>query len=339
VTRLRFAVPLLLVAGLVVPTVAQQKDGGKQKSKESPPQTASQPAKDAGGGTTLKWEFQKDKPIYQEMTTVTKQTMKVMGMDVSQDQSQTFIFSWTPKEQDKDKNWVVNQKIEAIRMEIKIADNKISFDSTKDTQAATNPLSDFFKALVGSEFKVILSPDFKIKNIEGRDEFINKLIKSNPQMEGLLKQILSDEALKQMAENAFAALPNGPVTKGQSWERKSTVVMGPIGTYETSYKFTYDGKEGKLDKIKVDTTLKYVPPGANSSSSLPFKIKGAELVAKNATGTILYDPEKHWIDSSDSKLTLEGKLTVDINGQTNDVQLNQDQTTKVKTTDTNPVKK
>jgi Family of unknown function (DUF6263) len=338
VTRLRFAAALLLVAGLAIPTLAQQKDPGKQKSKETP--AASQPAKEApGGGTTMKWEFQKDKPIYQEMTTVTKQTMKVMGMDVTQDQSQTFVFSWTPKEQDKDKNWVVNQKIEAIKMEIKIADNKITFDSTKDTQATGNPLADFFKALVGSEFKVILSPDFKIVKIEGRDEFINKLVKSNPQMEGLLKQILSDEALKQMAENAFAALPNHPVTKGQSWDRKSTVVMGPIGTYETNYKFTYEGKDGKYDKIKVDTNLKYVPPGTNSSSSLPFKIKGADLVAKNAGGTILYDPEKHWIESSDSKLTLEGKLTVDINGQTSDVQLNQDQTTKVKTTDTNPVKK
>jgi hypothetical protein len=339
VIRLRFLAAILLAAGMVLPTLGQQKGADKQKGKE-PAKPSTQPAKDsAGAGASLKWEFQKDKPIYQEMTTATSQTMKVMGMDVTQDQSQTFVLSWTPKEQDKDKNWVVKQKIEAIKMDIKIADNKITYDSTKDAQGTANPLGDFFKALVGSEFTITLSPDFKILKIEGRDEFINKLIKANPQMEALLKQILGDDALKQMAENAFAAVPNTTVQKGQTWERTSKVVMGPIGTYDTTYKFTYEGKEGKFDKIKVDTTLKYTPPGPNSAGSLPFKIKGADLNAKDAKGTILFDPEKHWIDSSESKLTLEGKLSIEINGQPSEVQLTQNQTTKVKTSDTNPVKK
>src|SRR5437763_11088314 len=57
---------------------------------------------------TLKWEFTKDKPFYQTMNTVTKQNMNVMGMTITQDQDQTFIFSWTPKEQDKDKNWIID---------------------------------------------------------------------------------------------------------------------------------------------------------------------------------------------------------------------------------------
>ena len=40
----------------------------------------------------LKWEFQKDKPIYQEMTTNTKQSMDVMGQKIDQNNSQTFVF-------------------------------------------------------------------------------------------------------------------------------------------------------------------------------------------------------------------------------------------------------
>src|SRR5438105_2462164 len=64
-----------------------------------------------GKPVNLSWKFEKDKTFYQEMTTETKQTMKVMGTDVNQTQKQTFIYSWTPVEQDKDKNWVVKQKI------------------------------------------------------------------------------------------------------------------------------------------------------------------------------------------------------------------------------------
>jgi anti-sigma28 factor (negative regulator of flagellin synthesis) len=288
---------------------------------------------------TLKWEFQKDKPFYQEMKTTTKQTMKVTGMEISQTQEQGFTFSWTPKEQDKDKNWIVNQKIEAIKMDIEMGGNKISYDSLKDTSGTGNPLADFFKALVGSEFKLTISPDMKVLKIEGRDEFMQKLAKANPQMEPLLKQILSDDALKQMADPAFAAVPNKPVKKGDSWEKTSKLNMGPIGTYDTTYKYTYDGKDGKLDKIKMTTNLTYQTPGANAAGNLPFKIKDANLKSKNAEGTIWFDNEKHRLEKSDLKLKLEGKLTIDISGNTTDVELTQDQTTTVNTTDTNPIKK
>lgn len=307
--RYLLAVPLLV--GLVVPALAQD-------------------------AVTLEWKFEKDKAFYQEMSTDTKQTMKVMGMDITQNQKQTFILSWTPKEQDKDKNWIVVQKIEGVKMDIEIGGNKITFDSTKDTGAG-NPLADFFKALVGSEFKLTISPQMKVTKIEGKDEFIKKLISANQQMEPLLKQILSDEALKQMADPAFAAVPDKPVKKGDSWTKESKLNMGPIGSYDTTYKYTYEGKEGDLDKIKVETTLKYSPPGENTAGGLPFRIKSADLKTKDASGTILFDNKKHRLASSEMNLKLEGKLTIEIGGMTTEVDLTQTQKTTVKTTDDNPL--
>jgi hypothetical protein len=288
---------------------------------------------------TLKWEFEKGKPFFQELTTETKQTMKVMGMDVTQNQKQTFIFSWTAKEQDKDKNWIVTQKIEGVKMDIEIGGNKINYDSTNPATGTGNPLADFFKALVGSEFELTISPDMKITSIKGRDEFLNKLIKANPQMEPLLKQILGEEAMKQMADPAFAAVPEKPVKKGDTWEKKSSLNMGPIGSYDTTYKYTYEGKDNKLEKIKMDTATTYQPPGANAGGNLPFKIKAAKLESKGGTGTVLFDNDKHRVDSSEMKLKLEGELTIDISGMTTAVNLVQDQTTTVKTSDQNPTTK
>src|SRR5207237_10782048 len=95
-----------------------------------------------GKEVTLKWDFQKGKPFYQEMTTTTKQTMKVMGMEVTQNQTQKFVFSWTPIEQDKDKNWIVDQEIVAVMMDIEIGGQKIPYDSTKDNGVSGSPLSD-----------------------------------------------------------------------------------------------------------------------------------------------------------------------------------------------------
>jgi hypothetical protein len=285
----------------------------------------------------LKWEFKKDQPFYQTVDTSTTQSMKVMGMDHTQTQKQTFTFSWTPKEQDKDKNWVVAQKIEAVKLNVEIGGNKVEYDSTNPSTVAGNPLADFFKALVGSTFTLTISPEMKVLKIDGRQEFVDKLVKSNPQMEPLLKQILSDEALKQMADPAFACVPNKPVKKGDTWDKKSTLNMGPIGNYDTVYKYTYEGKADKLDKIKVDTTLAYQPPGPNAGGALPFQIKAAKLESKGGTGTILFDNVKHRLERSDLKLKLDGKLTISIGGMNTDVELNQDQTVVVTTSDKNPV--
>jgi hypothetical protein len=286
----------------------------------------------------LKWKF--DKPFYQTMTTETKQTMKVMGMDISQNQEQTFIFSWTPKEVDANKNQVLIQKIEGVKMKIEIGGNTINYDSTpgKDV-AAGNPLAEFFRALVGSEFKLTVSPDMKILKIEGREEFVKKLINANPQMDALLKQILSEEALKEMADPAFAAVPNKPVKKGESWAKNSKLNMGPIGSYDTEYKYTYEGKDGKLDKIKVETNLKYIPPSAQAAGVLPFQIVAADIKSKNSSGTILFNSEAGRLESTDMNLQLEGKLTIAIGGSNTEVDLQQTQKTTVKTTTDNPIKK
>jgi hypothetical protein len=290
----------------------------------------------------LEWKYEKNKPFYQEMTTKTEQDMKVMGMTIKQEQNQTFYFSWTPIEE-KDKVWTIKQKIEGLKMEIKIGNTPISYDSTKEGGGANNPLGDFFKVLVGAEFTLTVGPDMKVKEIKGKEEFLKKLVQTNQMMENLLRQILSDDALKQMADPAFGVIPGKEVKKGESWTKTSTLNMGPIGTYDSNLKYTYEGKDDKdknLDKIKVETDLKYkAPTAAPAGGPLPFKIISADLKSKEATGSILFDAAKGRLANSKMNMKLEGKLSIDISGMTSEVELTQAQTTEVKTSDQNPVAK
>jgi hypothetical protein len=287
---------------------------------------------------TLNWKFDKGKTFYQEVTTDTEQKMEVMGMKIEQKQKQTFIFSWTVKDA-TDKEVTLVQKIEGVKMNIDIGGNKIDFDSTKEAGAG-NQLSDFFKALVGAEFTLTIDKKtLEIKDIKGAKEFVEKLVKANQQMEPLLKQILSDKALKQMAEPTFSAIKQGEeVKKGDTWKRTSSLDMGPIGKYETSYTYKYEGKDGKLDKLSVETTLTYTTP-PNDATGLPFKIKSADLKSSNGKGTVLFDNDKGRLASSDTELTLKGKLSIEIGGMTTEVTLDQTQKTTVKTMDENPIKK
>ena len=149
--------------------------------------------------STIKWKFEKEKTFYQKVVTKTVQKMKVTGTDINQEQNQTFFFSWTPVKQDGD-NWELKQKIEGVILNIDIGGTKVQHDSTKES-TSTTPLSDFFKALVGTEFLVTINTkDMKVTKIAGREEFVKKLVNSNPQMQPLLDKILSEKTMVEMAE-------------------------------------------------------------------------------------------------------------------------------------------
>jgi RNA polymerase sigma factor (sigma-70 family) len=183
------------------------KDSGKRQKlidlfiQERQARQEAKKKKEEGQPIELTRNFDKGKFFSQTMTTEAKQTMKVMGSEVVQNQEQTFYFSWTPEKQDGD-NWTVKQKIEGVKVTIDIGGNKVEYDSTK-AQSGTNPLADFFKALVGAEFTLTIDKNMKVTKIEGREKFLEGLGKANPQMKPLLEQILSEEALKEMADKAL----------------------------------------------------------------------------------------------------------------------------------------
>jgi hypothetical protein len=295
-----------------------------------------------GQDVELAWKFAKDAKFYQTMKTTTNQTMKLMGQDIKQEQYQEFVFSWTVKDVN-DKAVVLEQKIDSVNMNIKIGTNTITYNS-KDQAAAENPLSMFFKPLIGSSFTVTLDPaTMKVTKVDGREDFVKKLSEANPQMAGLLKTILSEEQLKQMAEPPFMVTPDKgkKVKKDESWTRESKLAMGPIGTYDAKYTFTYkgpekkmvDGKEATLEKIEMKTELAYKPPDPKEASPLQFKIEGGSLKTTEATGTIYFDKEKGRVASTEMNVKLEGKLNISVADQKAEVELSQTQKTETSTTD------
>ena len=121
-------------------------------------------------------EVRQGRPYYQEMTTHTIQNIKVQGLDVGQNQDQTFYFKFEPLKQEGDK-WIVKQTIEGVKMKIDIAGSPVTYDSTNESPpAGTNTaLSEFFKALKGSQFTLTIGKDCTVEKVEGREEFVKKL--------------------------------------------------------------------------------------------------------------------------------------------------------------------
>ena len=304
--------------------IAKQKE--KEKEKEQPV---------VGGGEKLPFTAfdPKSKPFFQEQKTETEQNMEVQGQKVTQRQSQTFMILWTPKEKDKDGNYVVTQQIKGVKMNIDIGGNKIEYDSTKKN--AKNPMTDFFDKLM-DEKQILtfhISPDLKVKKIEGREDFIKNLSDINPQMKNLLNAILSDKALTKMAEPTWWAYPpNGVVPADKKWKETATLELGPIGTYKTDFDFTFKGD----DKIGIKTSLTYSPPAAADKAGLPFVIEDAELKSKSGEGEAIYDKTAGRFKETKLDMELKGDLKIAVGNQTTNVQLTQTQKSSSITRDDNP---
>ncbi len=286
----------------------------------------------------LEAKFEKDKTFYQTVTVETTRDLKSAGATANEKSKLTFFLACTPLKQE-DKNWVVKLKVEGAQVDVEGGGHKVAYDSTKDDNPP-GALSDLFKALVGAEFTLTLDPEMKATRVEGRDKALEALTKADPQLADMARQVLSEDVLKGLADVSFPALPNKEVKKGESWGRTAERALGPLGTFETKYTYTDDGpeKDANHEKITVKAELTYKKP-SDTRAGFPFKINSADLKTAEGSGTVDFRKDRGRAEKSELKLTLKGKLNIDVGGKDTEVEVNQTQTTTVTTSDENPVKK
>ncbi|MBL8867825.1 MAG: hypothetical protein JNK93_19885, partial [Planctomycetia bacterium] len=224
---------------------AEKKPDEKKPEEKKAEPTPPAPTTPAANTARFETKLEKDKAFYQEMETTVTQTIKVQGgSDLVQTHKQTFYFKWLPTSFAADK-WTVKQTIEGVKMSIDIAGNKVEYDSTNANAAgaAGNPgLADFFSKLVGTEFTITYGKGMVVEKVDGKDDFLKKLGGVNQQIESLLRKMLTDEAMKQMTDPSFGLTADKDQAVGGKWEKKATMNLGPIGSYDTVTTFTYVGK-------------------------------------------------------------------------------------------------
>ena len=328
--------PLSLLAGggaFLALRVQAENPRGVQSDEESQP-----PAAD--DQVTLQWEFEIDKPFYQEMTTITRQDMLFLPANANgvYGHEQTLYFSWRPVGLDKDGNWVLKQKVEAVRFVFRDAGGKktYEYDSRKDPGGVPTLVAHYCKQFVSSEFTLTFGKDGKIQRDKDRDDLMKRLEEYQPALQTHDAQVLSDAALRQSAEILLNPLNPKPVRSGDSWTWNQMLKLRPIGKIETRYQFSYARQEGKAIHIDVQSTLE-----GKELQGKDKKLKG------KGKGTILFDLDKGRIISEELESQLEGKIDAVSQGMLRiaprdpaalthtDVELKQRQKITIKTSDMN----
>ncbi len=282
-------------------------------------------------GECLEHRFIAGRPLYQKTVTETSQKMTIGGNEIVQAQKQALLFRWAPVRQLPDGNWLVKQKLQAAQVEIEVGGNKISYDSSKP--GGKHPLAAFFQAWIDTELTLTIGPRLKITRVEGRDALLARIAKADQALKTTMETLLSDNALKGMAEPLFAALPGKRVRKGERWSEKSTLELGGLGNYTTLSRYVFEGRDSanrELGRIAVTQQLKYTaaPPGAGLA--LPFKIIRCDFKKAEGTGTIWVNLSKGRTERSQTTKRLGGRMTIEVGGMKTELDL--DQTQKTTTT-------
>lgn len=292
-------------------------------------------AQDRDEGERLVWKAfdpRFTKQFFQEVTTDVKQTLKVMGADLSQTQHQSFLYRYEPQMKDRRQNWVVEQEIVRVRMALDLGGTRI--DVATDRPKNTEPLGELLKALEKAKLRFTIGPRLDVKEVVGHEALAKKLAGATPTSRPLLETLLSKEAVGQLMEMSVAPFPTVLVTKGTSWTRDSELKLGGIGSYKFRNRFTYEGKEGALDRIGIVGHVEIIV--GQPSPEMPFKITKADFKESTLRGFALFDRAKGRLERMETTMDMTGTLAINIGGTDTTIDLRQRQEMKSRTTDGPP---
>lgn len=257
----------------------------------------------------------------------TTQTLTLAGMNIDTKATTFVVVESSIGKRAADGTLQVKDTIKTFQSDISFPGGSVQFDSANPDKKADNlaldPILDVFRAVTRLPITVEIDSKNKITAIKLPDGEYEKL------PEGA-KDRLNPETLKKAAEQALSYLPDGPVKKGDTWERSLESNLGAGQKLTLRTKYEYDGtveKDGKtLDKI----TGKAFEVSFDITGNATLQVTKTDLKVSDSAMTYLFDRERGNVTEQNSKITIIGPLTLVINGMPLDGKL--DLTMEEKTT-------
>jgi hypothetical protein len=278
----------------------------------------------AHGQVQLEWKFKEGSKFYLETVSSSRQGMKFQGKELRQDTELTFLFSVAVQQVKPDKSAVLVQKLEGLFVR-----------NLGGPAGQINAEDKFNQQLVGTAFHLTVTPRGEVTDFEGYEQLLKKLAGEDAVARKTVQAVLSKEYLKRAATEVFAVLPPKPVKGGDSWgaDQKQDVPLGPLGSFTTTRKYTYEGKDekqNKLDKITFTGTATYNLPRDKDTGPFPFQVTKADLKMEDIKGTIFFDEAAGRLVGMETRARVKGTMTVVANGNPIETELEQERAVKTR---------
>jgi len=199
----------------------------------------------------------------------------------------------------------ITQQITGMKMKMRGPGGiGFEYDSKKGGNQLQGPfaqMKDIFDALLSAKFEMKMSARGEVLDVTVPAELLKKL-QANPAMQGM-SEMFSKDGFKQLIMQGSPTLPEKAVQRGDKWQHKFVMKNKQLGNPEITASFTYEGKEGNLDKIAVNMKFdlsKFKPPG------------GIQLKVTNfdTNGYMYFNNEAGRLERSTVKQNLEMEISV-----------------------------
>jgi hypothetical protein len=259
---------------------------------------------------SFEYNLEKGTTYKQILSTESKSTQTAMGQEMNSVINMTVAISIDVKDLKAD-SYIIDEKIDALRMDMEMMGTKVSFDSNTDEEKSRgNDISPVFKAMTNIPIEVEMNKQGQINYISGFDEISESVNASLSEADEETKQILlqqleqqfSDEMIKNIIVQAVPFYPKNPVAVGDKWDINESLQSMELN-FKTNMTMVLESVSDNVATIKGTGTVE-TPEGGIVSENNGVQSKVVLKGSQDATLTI--NLNTGWIINGEIVQNLKG---------------------------------
>jgi len=230
-----------------------------------------------------------------------------------QETRQTIGVVYTFAVEDVDAHGVATLSVhyDSVSFHAKTPAGTVDYDSSQPP-GMVPPMASGLAALVGQGYSLKTSPEGKVIQVIGLEDLLKSVLGKLNVPEGparaaaekALRQQINEQNMRANLQSIFAPFPDGPVTTGQSWSRKSEVSLGFPLVIQT----TYTLRSHQDGVATVDLT-------GNSSTAANAIVDLGQMkmtydLHGSMKGSLQIAESNGWIQQSQTDQSLTGNTTI-----------------------------
>ncbi len=257
----------------------------------------------------LRW----DEGAVYELSTTSDQVIEqtIAGQENKIEQKVTMNYTFSVEEVDESGTAMISIVYDAVKMQQKMSNGMaFSYDST-DKDASVPNAAKGFAGLVGRGFKMKMTPDGTVTDIQGVDAMIDALVEGldqvNPAMKSQMRDVFKGQfgetAIRENMENMMGFYPKNPVAVGESWGSEMRLTSAMPAEIKAKWILTerFDGKV-RIDMTSTVEPLEDAEPVDMGPMQLKYELSGEQK------GYLVLDEKTGWTEKSEINQEFSGVI-------------------------------
>ena len=228
----------------------------------------------------------------------------------------------------------VTMTFHRIRQSMEMGAMKMVFDSADKPENQNPMMGKMFAPMLKAKFVITVGPEGKVKKVQGLDELWGGMVKQNPAMAGMAKQMkqqFGDSMIKGLMGQGMQGLPDKPVAVGETWKPTTKLSMPFVGQADMRQVCTLKSlmrtPTGQVAVIDYTGTVQSADGAPTTMGPMTMTIKKLNL---KQSGTMRFNTTTGMFETQTIKQTAEISMVSSGQGEAVSVELKQNMATTTK---------